>query len=251
MLTIAGLRIALRKSMRLASMRFALMTFLGWGIFGGDWKQALLIAIAVLIITCPCALGLAVPVVQVVAAGRLFRHGIMVKDGSAMERLAEVETVVFDKTGTLTSGKPRLVASRGKPAHVSMAAALAVHSHHPLSQAIRSVGGLISAVEGVEELAGQGIKAETPSGIYRLGRRSFACPTSADVDTGSYSEVVLSLNETEIASFLFEDTLRSNALNAIEALKSNGYDLMLLSGDRKGAVAQVAVSWAFPSGEPS
>lgn len=218
----------------------ALMTFLGWGIFGGDWKQALLIAIAVLIITCPCALGLAVPVVQVVAAGRLFRHGIMVKDGSAMERLAEVETVVFDKTGTLTSGKPRLVASRGKPAHVSMAAALAVHSHHPLSQAIRSVGGLISAVEGVEELAGQGIKAETPSGIYRLGRRSFACPTSADVDTGSYSEVVLSLNETEIASFLFEDTLRSNALNAIEALKSNGYDLMLLSGDRKGAVAQVA-----------
>ncbi|NKF31724.1 HAD-IC family P-type ATPase, partial [Pseudomonas sp. BGM005] len=89
----------------------ALASFLAWGLLGGDWKQAMLVAVAVLIITCPCALGLAVPVVQVVAAGELFRRGIMVKDGSALERLAEADIVAFDKTGTLTMGRPRLVSA--------------------------------------------------------------------------------------------------------------------------------------------
>src|SRR5690606_1754475 len=113
----------------------ALIAFLGWGIFGGDWKHAMLVAIAVLIITCPCALGLAVPAVEVVAAGRLFKNGVMVKDGSAMERLAEIDTVLFDKTGTLTLGRPRLVGGReAKPAYLAIAAGLAMHSRHPLSQ---------------------------------------------------------------------------------------------------------------------
>src|SRR5690606_10803181 len=115
----------------------ALVAFLGWGIFGGDWKHAMLVAIAVLIITCPCALGLAVPVVQVVAAGRLYKAGVMVKDGSAMERLAEIDSVAFDKTGTLTLGKPRLVETGGiAPSAFGIAAGLARHSLHPLAQAL-------------------------------------------------------------------------------------------------------------------
>lgn len=135
----------------------ALVTFLGWGIFGGDWKQAMLIAIAVLIITCPCALGLAVPVVQVVAAGRLFRRGIMVKEGSAMERLSEIDTVLFDKTGTLTVGKPRLVETADvKPAIMAIAAGLAAHSRHPLSKALHAAyNGALPAYEAVRKFRGR------------------------------------------------------------------------------------------------
>ena len=87
----------------------ALATFLGWTLFGGiAWQTALLYAIAVLIITCPCALGLAVPAVQVIATGRLLRRGVLLKSATALERLADVDTVVFDKTGTLTAGRPSL-----------------------------------------------------------------------------------------------------------------------------------------------
>ena len=219
----------------------ALFTFFGWGILGGDWKQAMLIAIAVLIITCPCALGLAVPVVQVVAAGRLFQNGVMVKDGSAMERLAEIDTVVFDKTGTLTLGRPKLVAVEGKSDHLALAAALATHSRHPLSQALaESYHGAMPVIAGVREQAGAGITAMTPDGEVRLGKRGFACPETPAGAVGQGSEVVLSLNGRELAHFLFEDEIRPDAAAAVAALKSSGFQLALLSGDRAPVVAATA-----------
>lgn len=154
------------------------MTFLGWGVLGGDWKQAMLIAIAVLIITCPCALGLAVPVVQVVAAGKLFRHGIMVKEGSAMERLAEIDTVLFDKTGTLTVGKPRLVETGDvNPATMAIAAGLAAHSRHPLSKALHAAyGGILPVYEAVREIPGSGVEALTPHGNLPAWQPPFCLP---------------------------------------------------------------------------
>ncbi len=111
----------------------ALATFLGWTLFGGiAWQTALLYAVAVLIITCPCALGLAVPAVQVIASGRLLRKGVLLKSATALERLAEVDTVVLDKTGTLTLGHPTL--DRGSdPAALELAASLAGASRHPLA----------------------------------------------------------------------------------------------------------------------
>src|SRR5262249_22529128 len=113
----------------------ALATFLGWiGVVA--WQEALLNAVAVLIITCPCALGLAVPVVQVIASGRLLRHGILLKRATPLERLAEIDTVAFDKTGTLTRGRPELVGSDVDEAALMLAAGMAATSRHPVSQAL-------------------------------------------------------------------------------------------------------------------
>ncbi len=203
----------------------------------------MMVAIAVLIITCPCALGLAVPVVQVVAAGRLFKAGIMVKDGSAMERLAEIEAVAFDKTGTLTLGRPRLVdAAKIEPVGFAVAAGLAAHSRHPLSRALwAAYGGQPRAFETVRELPGSGVEATTDEGLWRLGNRRFACSKAAgDAGDKPYSEVVLSLDGIERATFLFEDTLRPRARSSIDVLRQSGLELGILSGDRAAVVAKLA-----------
>lgn len=220
----------------------ALVSFLGWGFLGGDWKQAMLVAVAVLIITCPCALGLAVPVVQVVAAGELFRRGVMVKDGSALERLSEIDLVAFDKTGTLTMGTPRLVSFEAEnDADVACAAGLAVHSRHPLSQAlVRSAAPAPVQFERVVEVPGGGLEATRDEATYRLGSSAFACGGEATKVDGALSEVVLSRDGRAVARFFFEDTIRPGAAEAVKRLRGDGFQTIMLSGDRENVVAATA-----------
>src|SRR5262249_26363345 len=153
----------------------ALLAFVGWMIAGADLHRAITIAIAVLIVTCPCALGLAVPMVHVMAARRLFDRGIMIRDGSALERLADVDTVIFDKTGPLTSGQSRLVgAADADPPARRLAASIAAHSQHPYSRALALLDDRTIAFDHVAEQPGQGLEAHAGSVVYRLGRPDWA-----------------------------------------------------------------------------
>ncbi|MCU4180820.1 heavy metal translocating P-type ATPase [Bosea sp. BH3] len=217
----------------------ALIAFLGWMAATGDWHRAITVAIAVLIITCPCALGLAVPIVQVVASRRLFEAGIMVKDGSAIERIAEIDTVAFDKTGTLTFGQPRLIDPASIPAaDLAIAAAIARRSSHPLSRAIAAAapdGDL--ALDQIREHPGLGVEAELEGHRYRLGRAAWAL-----AEEGGHREsgTVLGRDGALVARFAFAETLRPQARAAVDALRAGGLAIVLLSGDRAEAVQTIA-----------
>ncbi len=219
----------------------AFLTFLGWMAATGDWHRAIGIAIAVLIITCPCALGLAVPIVQVVAARRLFENGIMVKDGSGIERLAEADTVIFDKTGTLTLGRPVLLGERKlDPSALAIAAALAAHSRHPLSRALAESGFRsedVPQLSDISEYPGLGLEALAGKDVYRLGRAGWAVDGKGREGKAG---TVLSRNGKLLAAFDFEDTLRPQADEAVAALRARGMRTGILSGDEARAVASAA-----------
>ncbi|MBN9041996.1 MAG: nitrogen fixation protein FixI [Rhizobiales bacterium 62-47] len=223
----------------------ALLTAIGWMIVTGDAHRAITIAIAVLIITCPCALGLAVPMVQVVAARRLFERGILLKDGGALERLAEVDAVVFDKTGTLTLGQPRLLnPGTIDPAALEIAAAIAAHSRHPYSRALasaRAVDPALVRTIDVSEHPGAGMEARIGEHTYRLGRAPWALASSMFAgDEAQAANVVLTRDGEWLASFAFEDRLRDGAHDAIAELARDGFSIEVLSGDRDDTVRRVA-----------
>jgi Cu2+-exporting ATPase len=214
----------------------AALTFAGWMLAGAGFYHALVIAIAVLIITCPCALGLAVPVAQVVAAGALMKHGVLIKDGSALERLAEVDRVLIDKTGTLTLGRP--VPDAGAldaltPDEAGMALALASHSRHPLSQGLaeawpRAGGRAAGPGGGSRRARDHALWHEVP---VSLGRPS--SPTG-----GMAAALALGADPVRLIGYV--DALRPDAVMALEALRGLGLEASILSGDNAQAVAQVA-----------
>lgn len=218
-------------------------TFLGWLAFtDAGWQPALMAAIAVLIITCPCALGLAVPVVQVVASGRLLKAGVLVKAADALERLADADTVVFDKTGTLTLGQPVLVGGRYTPVDLNIAAALAAQSRHPLSRALVRAGTgerPVGPLENIQEIAGRGIEATLNGARVQLGSRDW-CGIAAEDGTPGDTEIWLVRTGSVPACFRFRDALRDDAVEVIAALKRAGMQIELLSGDTSAAVAPVA-----------
>lgn len=224
----------------------ALLSFIGWLFATGDWHASTTIAIAVLIITCPCALGLAVPIVQVVAARRLFESGIMVKDGSALERLAEIDGVAFDKTGTLTLGRLALVnADEVAPSAMRTALGMAIGSRHPAAQAIAEAAARlvddVPAFDRIEELPGLGLEGRLGDDRYRLGRPDWATgqPVQDDV-LAAVSISVLARNGERLATFVLEDRVRRDARETVDGLICQGTAVEILSGDREASVKDLA-----------
>jgi len=213
----------------------AALSFAGWMIAGAGVHQSLLIAVAVLIITCPCALGLAVPAAQVVAAGSLMKRGVLVEDGSALERLAEVDHALFDKTGTLTRGEPRPASLDGlDPGDLAAALALAQASRHPLSRglaaALRARGVVAADVSGIAELPGEGVTGWLGSEALGLVRSLVASEDLALDFTRGSRRVHLS----------FADPLRLDVEQTFAALGALGIPSAIASGDSAAAVAPLA-----------
>ena len=211
----------------------ALVAFAGWMVAGAGWHQSLVVAIAVLIITCPCAMGLAVPAAQVVASGALAKRGLLVKDGSAIERLAEVDVALFDKTGTLTQGKPVPVIGHLTPVQKGVALALARESRHPLSKGlVEALGGTADAIrlDEARETPGEGLRG-------RMGDVEVALERSAG--QGVSLCVNLRIGD-DVAAIAFSDALRSDVPEALEELSDQGIESRIMSGDRASAVAAVA-----------
>ncbi len=228
----------------------ALASFAGWMIAGAGWHDALMVAVAVLIITCPCALGLAVPAAQIVAAGALMKRGVLIKDGSALERLAEADCVRFDKTGTLTLGRPVPVGALPlAPEEKPVALALARASTHPLARALASAlqgeGVLAAEVADLAETPGFGVEGRAGGLLARLGRPEWLGLGTSEHDTGL--ETGFRLGHAAPRRLRFADQLRPDAVRAIAELKALGFEAGILSGDRGEAVAPVAAQLGLPA----
>lgn len=216
-----------------------LLSFSCFGVWmyitGGDFRYAINISAAVLIITCPCALGLAVPAVVTAASGKLFRAGLLIKSGTALERLAQLDTVVFDKTGTLTLGLPVPSDLSGlTPEQKSIVAALAAGSSHPLAQALRGCARAAD-VTALREVSGHGISGEWQGQPVKLGRAAWV-----GAQPGATTATWLRIGRQPAVEISFTDQLRPGAAQLVAALLAQGIAVHLVSGDVPAAVADLA-----------
>ncbi|MET4202102.1 cation-translocating P-type ATPase [Bradyrhizobium sp. LA6.12] len=221
----------------------ALITILGWVIAGAGWHDAIVTGVAVLIITCPCALGLAIPTVQTVASGAMFKAGVLLNSGDAIERLAEADHVIFDKTGTLTLPDLEVMNAADIPADIfALAGRLALSSHHPVAAAVAQAAGARSPVIGAVEEAGQGVRAVVDGVELRLGRPSF-CGAEAMVGGATLdpeASIVAFSKGSEKFILSVRQGLRPDAQAVIAALKARNIGIEILSGDREPAVIAAA-----------
>ncbi|HLH96409.1 MAG TPA: heavy metal translocating P-type ATPase [Xanthobacteraceae bacterium] len=226
----------------------AALTAIGWLLAGASVHDALVTAITVLIITCPCALALAIPTVQVVASGALFRSGLILNAGDAIERLAEVDIVIFDKTGTLTWPEPRVEkAAAIAPDMLETAARLALSSHHPLAAVLAREARVQSPYADAIEEPGRGVRVVIAGSEARLGAGEFCdiAPTEAGREDG-LSTIAFS-HAGRQAVLEFRQKLRPDAAAVVSGLKQLGLDVRILSGDRAGAVGPVAAALGVES----
>ena len=238
-----------------AVVSIALLTFIATWLVKGDWTVALMHAVAVLVIACPCALGLATPAAIMVGMGKAVKHGIWFKDAAAMEEAAHVDAVVLDKTGTLTEGRPQVAAVYCVPdsgfdedALYRIAAAVEQNAAHPLARAIVSAAqarGLeIPAAQNAQTVVGAGITAEVEGvGLVKAGKAEFAELTLPEFSDGIWdiaSIVAVSVDNKPIGAFALADALKTDTAEAIGRLKKHGIDVYIMSGDNQGTVEYVA-----------
>ena len=239
-----------------AVVGIALLTFIATWLVKGDWTIALMNAVAVLVIACPCALGLATPAGIMVGMGKAVKHGIWFKDAAAMEEAAHIDAVVLDKTGTLTEGRPQVAAVYCVPdsgfdedALYRIAAAVEQNAAHPLARAIVSaaqVRGLeIPTAQNAQTVVGAGITAEVEGvGLVKAGKLDFAelrlLENLSDDVWRIASIVAVSANGKPIGAFALADALKADTAEAIGRLKKHGIDVYIMSGDNQGTVEYVA-----------
>lgn len=215
----------------------SLLTFIGWFWISSDLRTAALNAIAVLIITCPCALGLAVPAVQIVAAGRLFKKGILIRSGDALERLAKTKSVIFDKTGTLTTGQLKLMnVDTLSDESLAYAAALSQNSNHPVSRALHDYNCPFEASE-VKEIPGQGLEGYVNEQRVQFGSSEMV--DASDLKTDN-NVTWFKLGDEAPTPFEFSDQAREDSYQTVQELKLIGLDISLLSGDKPAIAHQMA-----------
>ena len=238
-----------------AVVGIALLTFIVTWLVKGDWTIALMHAVAVLVIACPCALGLATPAAIMVGMGKAVKHGIWFKDAAAMEEAAHVDAVVLDKTGTLTEGRPQVAAVYCVPdsgfdedALYRIAAAVEQNAAHPLARAIVSAAqarGLeIPTAQNAQTVVGAGITAEVEGvGLVKAGKAEFAELTLPKFSDGVWdiaSIVAVSVDNKPIGAFALADALKADTAEAIGRLKKHNIDVYIMSGDNQGTVEYVA-----------
>lgn len=238
-----------------AVVGIALLTFIATWLVKGDWTIALMHAVAVLVIACPCALGLATPAAIMVGMGKAVKHGIWFKDAAAMEEAAHVDAVVLDKTGTLTEGRPQVAAVYCVPdsgfdedALYRIAATVEQNAAHPLARAIVSAAqarGLeIPAAQNAQTVVGAGITAEVGGvGLVKAGKAEFTELTLPKFSDGVWdiaSIVAVSVDNKPIGAFALADALKADTAEAIGRLKKHNIDVYIMSGDNQGTVEYVA-----------
>ncbi len=243
-------------------LAIAALTFVGWGLASGDWQQALLNAVAVMVIACPCALGLATPTSIMVGTGVAARYGILIKDAEALETAHAVTVVAFDKTGTLTEGKPAVVAveGAGRPEHevLQLARAVQQHSDHPLARAVEAEasarGVALRPASNAKALPGRGVEGDVDGATVYLGNTRLM--QELGVSTGPLHDLaakhensgrtvswlaVKTANGVELAGLLaFGDTVKQTAKAAVTRLAQMGVKSVMLTGDNAGAARAVA-----------